>query len=115
MQDTLFQQTTNITQPTNKSRQKQIDALLAKQSVAFKVAYRTFATDYAKNHKTFLIEDINFAYQETALPKPVNDNYRATGGIIQSFVKKGVLVRTGEWKYCRSGARQMPFYRFGKE
>lgn len=116
-QENLFTQDTPVIQigdpkKAQANRQQTIDATLKKQGEVFKAQYRVYAIKFAQENDTFLAEDIRFAYEKTANTQPTN--WKASGGVIQQLVKKGVLIQTGEYRYCKSGSRKMAVYRYGR-
>lgn len=91
------------------SRQKYIESALERQTREFKDAFRDYASRYYKVNRG-TAADVVAAYKRTALPKPVSKDYRCTGGIFQSMVRKGEIRVIGTVKADDGSGRLSAVY-----
>lgn len=73
------------------TRQKQIDAAFEHADARFREEYERLVLRFVSQGRSFTGEDVSDAYRERPyLPQP--RNWRATGGIFQKLIHRGVLI-----------------------
>lgn len=116
MQPTLFEydkakQMQNV--PPNlrpNLRREKMERAARRLSDEVKSAFEKFLIKFATDHADFITEDATLAYAKTDLPQPPND-FRGVGGIVQKLIRRGILLKTGEYRINAGGSRPMAVYK----
>lgn len=78
------------------ARRRAMNAAFDHASEAFRTEYTALVMRFVAEGKEFTGQDIQETYKRRHMPLP--RNWRASGGIIQGLIRKGVIVAVGTRK-----------------
>lgn len=66
----------------------------------FKIEAYPFMVEYAKQHKTFLVEDVRIWAYKNGLEEAENPSW--WGGVTRKAIKEGIISKTGQMGLTKS-------------